>query len=233
VEIKTEDMMKNFEVLINEANDHFNSGRFRDAARTFEYLVQFCLKIEYYEDIIYYLYKTILSWSYVGDIEQIIKQYQKLGILALKISTQIGSNVYEITTDDTRKVEILRLISENLYYLGEIKKKKELSPNLIDLYLNLSIKSEIKLDIRISYLEKASVIADENNNKSKSAEIQNNLASLLEEKADLSEQTMGIGNLEIASHFYKEASKIYKRLGNTKKSNILMEKSKLILSNSV
>ena len=54
----TEDI--EFKTFLDEAEAHYTTGRYVDAAKTFEHLSSLCAKADQIEDMLYFIYKDVL-----------------------------------------------------------------------------------------------------------------------------------------------------------------------------
>lgn len=196
-----------FEVLYQDAQANFQTNRFRDSARGFEYLIQKLHGKGFVEDSIYFAYRTAISYKMADMHLQLISLYKNLGVYFLKHTVQMIEDLNkDVLWENT---ELLNIYQQTLKYLGEDEMRKTIMHELINIYLSKS-NSDDNPELSLS---KSLEIALELDDKRRARQIADKLADILMEKREkilLSEKD---GYNEIANRIVKKIIKNYEAIG--------------------
>ena len=119
--------------LIEDANTNYINSRFVDAARSFGHIAQVCLKQEYYEDAIYFFYRSIVANTRTEDREKSVSILRELGLSCLKVSSAIVSKSMEEDLDIVTKASMLDVSQQNLHNLHDNEQRVIMVQSLVQL----------------------------------------------------------------------------------------------------
>lgn len=213
-------------MVIEEAEVNYKTGRYENAAKNFEYLTQEMLENRFYEDMVYFTYRSIVARKQVNDNLSIVKIMQKLGINILKISTIVAMDQLNSTLIYEEKTDLLWVAQKNLKLLGDIVKREKLIRMLTEIYFTLSKDIEFSYDERKVYLERNITLLQEIKDFEGYRMNKDELAQLIEEKAVNTLNSQGFDVDLVAARFFIQAANEYHAIGNTKKYNELVSKAK-------
>ena len=95
----TVDFFNKFDSLYNEAVSNYETSRFTDAAKNFDYIANFCVKEGLLEDFVYFSYRSAIAWRSSNHINKLIPLYQGFGKITLSYARQLVEKQLEIETD--------------------------------------------------------------------------------------------------------------------------------------
>ncbi len=215
-------------MVIEEAEVNYKTGRYENAAKNFEYLSQEMLENKFYEDMIYFTYRSIVARKQVNDNISIVKIMQKLGINILKISTIVAMDQLNKTLIYEEKTDLLWITQKNLKLLGDHGKREKLIRMLTEIYLTLSKDVEFTYDERKAYLERNITLHQEIKDFEGYRVNKEELAQLNEEKGIATLNSQGFDVELVAARFFIQAANEYHDIGNTKKYNELVSNAKVL-----
>lgn len=215
----------NFDLILQEANDNYYSGRFEDSANTFEHLSSMCVKMELYEDMIYFIYRALVSWSSINRVDRMIKIYQRIGLFSIKLSSQLAKQIVDTSYDLFEKVEFLEIIAKNLVNTGEMEKRKQVLIDLVIHYEELLDFENIDYIIKKGYYEKIISLLDEINDSTKLKKYKSRLAEFICKRGDLMLKESNFDPELVAAQYYYEAADYYLAIKKHKKYESLIKKA--------
>ena len=215
----------NFDMILQEANDNYYSGRFEDSANTFEHLSSMCVKMELYEDMIYFIYRALVSWSSINRADRMIKIYQRIGLFSIKLSSQLAKQVVDSSYDLFEKVEFLEIIAKNLANTGERDKREQVLIELVKHYEELLGLDNIEYIVKKGYFESIISILEEINDPSRLKKFKSILAEFICKRGDLMLKESNFDPELVAAHYYYEAADYYLAIEKHKKYEQLINKA--------
>lgn len=221
-----------FETILQEANAHYDTGRFTDAAKTFEHLSSVCIKEERFEDMLYFSYRALKAWDNTDNFERMIKLYQKIGILTLKFSTKLAIDQGEGSTDAREKARLFNIAQANFALLGEKERRLSVVEELLELY-KLILKNTDNYSSGKEILVKMINMAKIMNDMSLIEKYSLDLSKLIEKEGDYQLKNASFDAEEIASRLYKQAIDVFRDLDTTKMEKRIVKIQKKIENNRV
>lgn len=222
------DLNGNFDILLQEAEANFNSSRYYNAAKTFEHLLQMCIDVNNYEDMIYFAYRAAVSWSQANQTKRIIQLYQKLAINTMKLSTVLAVSALENSKDLIEKAEFIKLAQENLKFLNEEEKRKPLVEMLLDLYDKFSNDYSLDHNEKVVFIERAIRLLIDIKDNERIKLLKFKLAGLTESNANYTLNNSEFDAELVSAHQLMEAAKLYYEVNDLPKFNELIEKAKAL-----
>ena len=113
----TESETSSLETLINDANDNYINSRFFDAALSFKYIAGQCMRFGYNEDVLYFMYRSIVASARADDKVSLVSTIRTLGMECLKLSTIYASNFIEQAKTPKERAAIIHQAQQNLHNL--------------------------------------------------------------------------------------------------------------------
>ncbi len=217
--------IENFDMILQEANDNYYSGRFEDSANTFEHLSSMCVKMELYEDMIYFIYRALVSWSSINRADRMIKIYQRIGLFSIKLSSQLAKQVVDNSYDLFEKVEFLEIIAKNLANTGEMDKREHVLIELVKHYEELLDFDNIDYIIKKGYFESIISLLEEINDPTRLTKFKSSLAELICKRGDLMLKESNFDPELVAAQYYYEAADYYLAIEKHKKYENLIKKA--------
>ncbi len=215
----------NFDMILQEANDNYYSGRFEDAANTFEHLSSMCVKMELYEDMIYFIYRALVSWSSINRADRMIKIYQRIGLFSIKLSSQLAKQVVDSSYDLFEKVEFLEIIAKNLANTGERDKREQILIELVKHYEELLDLDNIDYIVKKGYFESIISLLEEINDPTRLKKFKSSLAEFICKRGDLMLKESNFDPELVAAQYYYEAADYYLAIEKHKKYEQLINKA--------
>ena len=215
----------NFDMILQEANDNYYSGRFEDAANTFEHLSSMCVKMELYEDMIYFIYRALVSWSSINRADRMIKIYQRIGLFSIKLSSQLAKQVVDSSYDLFEKVEFLEIIAKNLANTGERDKREQVLIELVKHYEELLDLDNIDYIVKKGYFESIISLLEEINDPTRLKKFKSSLAEFICKRGDLMLKESNFDPELVAAQYYYEAADYYLAIEKHKKYEQLINKA--------
>ncbi len=219
-----------FRTILDEANAHYTTGRYVDAAKTFEHLSSVCVKNENFEDMLYFTYRALKAWEFSNKNENIIKLYQRIGILSLKFSTKNAMDLAVNCTDSITKAKYYNIIQNNLKFLNEDERRIPIVNELIQLYENILIVTD-NYNNKKDLFEKIIDLADDIDNINLKNKYTMILAKSIEKEGDWQLKNSSFDAEEIANRLYMQSINILKNLDNSKSERMRNKLNKKIDKN--
>lgn len=214
-----------FETILDEANAHYSTGRFVDAAKTFEHLSSMCIKSKKFDDMLYFIYRALIAWSNEKSVYNKLRLYQRVGIFSLKFSTKLAMEELEQSISISKKLDLLIIIQKNLVYLDEKEKRIEILTQMIPIITDM-IAIEGEYIKRKALIEHSIEIHEELNNNQEIEEMIFKKGILIEEEADYQLVNADFDADEVAERLYVEAMAYFMRLNKKKEMNRVSSKLK-------
>lgn len=214
--------------IVEEAEVNYKTGRYEDAAKNFEYLSREMLDHKFFEDMIYFAYRSMIARKQINDIPTIVKNMQSLGLDVLKISTYLASEYLNKTLIYEEKTELLWIAQKNLKLLGETEQQKQYIKSLTKIYFKFASDIEFSYTERRSYLERNLKMYEEIREYKKYKSTKEKLALLLEEQADHTLNSQGYDIELVAARLFAEAASILLEINNEAKHDQLIKKAKTL-----
>lgn len=212
--------------LFDEANTNHTSGRFVDAGKGFEYLIDKCVELKKYEDMYYFIYRALLSWGRSGDDFKVARLLQRIGIDSLKISTLHSINTANSSASQTKMVQMLYLAQANLKCLGENSNRKNILEALCEAYRDLVKDVTITRNEKKDFLDKLIEVTKEINNTDHLQEARKLLGEVLIDEANELSKRGGLSNNSIYSHTLILAALQYQEVEDFQMVIELVDKAK-------
>jgi len=214
--------------IIEEAEVNYKTGRFEDAAKNFEYLSGKMLDHKFFEDMIYFTYRSLTARKRINDIPTIVRNLQTLGLNVLKISTYLASEYLNNSLVYEEKTELLWVAQKNLELLGEKEQRKQFINTLTKIYVKFASDAEFSYSERRSYLERNLQMYKEMKDYNKYNSTNERLAFLLEEQAVNTLDSQGYDIELVAARLFAEAASIFFNIHNVEKYKLLINKAKTL-----
>ncbi|MHA2089962.1 MAG: hypothetical protein ACW98K_03810, partial [Candidatus Kariarchaeaceae archaeon] len=147
--------------LIEDANTNFNNSRFIDAGRSFNHIAQVCLKQEYYEDAIYFFYRSIVANTRAEDREKSVSILRELGLSCLKVSSAFISNSMGEELDILTKSSMLDISQQNLHNLHDGEQRLIMVQSLVQLYQEIADDTNYSISVKEHSLTRAIELVNE------------------------------------------------------------------------
>ena len=222
----------NYQVLFDEARANYISGRFPDAAVTFEHLVQLTLKNHDIDNVVYFSYRAAGAWRKAGEEVKAMKVYKDLIMILGKHI--IGKAKSYVSNSDNPKE-----LAESLKLLLEIS--RVFQPSEIQSITTELVKTNFELakepDRRIS--EKKTLVETSIQLLRSINAPQDEINALLKFLADIyvqsGHQTLMDGGLDVeyvAAREYENAAKLYEELKEYKTADSLRKRAKELIEQS-
>lgn len=215
----------NFDNLLEEAETNFKSSRYENAAKTFEHIAHMCIEMKYFEDMLYFTYRAIVSWIQANKMINVIRLYQKLAIHSLKLSTLQAITTIDSTIDLENKADLIRLAQQNLKHLNENEKRRPLIDSLVTLYEKFGDDYSLNYNEKIVYLERSIELLKEIQDFDRLKSITIKLACLIETNAIQILKTSDFDAELVSAHKLIEAAKLYFDVEQVEKFNTLIAKA--------
>ena len=219
-----EDMVA-FETILDEANAHYSTGRFVDAAKTFEHLSSMCIKSKKFDDMLYFIYRALIAWSNEENIFNKIKLYQRVGIFSLKFSTKLAIEELEHSVSKSTKLELLTIIQKNLIFLDEKDKRLEILSQMVPILSEL-VEIEDEYIKKKAFIEQSIEINEELEDNLERDNLILMKGLLTEKEADYQLKHAKFDAEEVAERLYVEAMGYYMRVNKKKEINRVSSKLK-------
>ncbi|MHA2099312.1 MAG: hypothetical protein ACW99A_11530 [Candidatus Kariarchaeaceae archaeon] len=212
--------------IIEEAEVNYKTGRYENAAKNFEYLSRTMFDQRYFEDMLYFSYRSIIARKQFNDVTSIVKNMHKLALDILRVSTHMASEHLNETVIHEDKTELIWIAQYNLKLLGDHEKRLLYIRALSKIYLQLAADIEFKFEERKSYLERNMIMLEEiKEYKGYKSGIEK-LAALIEEKAEQTLDSQGFDTNLVAARFYVEAATHFFQINNMNKYEELTAKAR-------
>ncbi|MHA2092860.1 MAG: hypothetical protein ACW98K_18605, partial [Candidatus Kariarchaeaceae archaeon] len=209
--------------LIEDANTNFNNSRFVDAGRSFSHIAQVCLKQEYYEDAIYFFYRSIVANTRADDREKSVSILRELGLSCLKVSSAIISKSMELDLDILTKSTMLDISQQNLHNLHDDEQRLIMVQSLVQLYQEMAEDTNRPILVKERSLTRAIELATEVSDIHQYLDkLKTELAQILQEKVS---QSNGFGSEVSGAHELVRAGMIYLDIGDEKSFINLVEQA--------
>lgn len=221
-----EDMVA-FETILDEANAYYTTGRFVDAAKTFEHLSSMCIKSKKFDDMLYFTYRALNAWSNEDRTTNKLKLYQRVGVFSLKFSTKLALEALERSINNIEKLELMTIIKKNLIYLDEKIKRDEIMINMLPIITEL-IQIEDEYIRKKELIDNAIELHTELNNSQEKEKLIFKKGSLIEKEADYQLQFAEFDPEEVAERLYVESLEIFILVNKKKEMNRVSSKIRKI-----
>ncbi len=200
------DFEESFEVLYQDAIANFDTSRFKDSAKGFQYLSELCIKNKYVEDSIYFAYRTAIAYKSAELDIELIKLYRNIGVFFLKHTAELINKL-----EDKENIDLLNVYQSTLKILGKPKLRKQVVHRLISLYLDEIKITPMKKDY---YLEKAIKLSVDIHDNKLTRKLVTRLANyFLDEKDKILQQEIMDADI-IARKYMEKAIKLYESIDN-------------------
>jgi hypothetical protein len=198
-----------FHLILEEAEANYSTSRFMDAGKAFEHLAQLCIDNKLHEDMVYFFYRAIVSWVQSNQALNVIKDYQKLAVTCLKLSTLKVFAEIESSVDLVEKAELLRLAQQNLRYLNEDEKRSQILSTLIEIYEKFGNDTSLDYNEKVKFIERAVNLSYEMDDTARTTTLKLQLAKITEIQAQQVLSEKSFDSELVAAHLYIKAAKIY------------------------
>ena len=210
----TVDFYNKFDSLYDEASSNYDTSRFVDAAKNFDYIANFCLKEGLLEDYVYFSYRSAIAWRSSNQINKLIPLYQAFGKITLSYSKKLVENQLENETDTQVRITLLAQYRSILGSLNLTDRQKQITEELIEHYLiKIDVESEDINDI-IHYYGNIISYLPEIDNATLSKQIYENIALLYITRAEYSIENNQFDGDLVALQDYRNALVYYDKLDN-------------------
>ena len=210
----TVDFYNKFDSLYDEASSNYDTSRFVDAAKNFDYIANFCLKEGLLEDYVYFSYRSAIAWRSSNQINKLIPLYQAFGKITLSYSKKLVENQLENETDTQVRITLLAQYRSILGSLNLTDRQKQITEELIEHYLiKIDVESEDINDI-IHYYSNIISYLPEIDNATLSKQIYENIALLYITRAEYSMENNQFDGDLVALQDYRNALVYYDKLDN-------------------
>ncbi len=228
-----EKSLENFNILLAEAYDNYDTGRFEDAGKSFEHLASLCVKMENYADMYYFIYRALIAWKISNRMDRIYKVYQRIGIFSVKLSSKIIEAYIPEIFDLFEKEEMFNALKSNYIMLGDKKNVETINTQLMEIYEDIINNYELEFRKMTTYQQKYIDLCHEIGNVKQEVKQKQKMAKYIEKYAKFTLENGEFDPEYVAIKLYKEALNIYKNLKdekNIKKINNIIEKIEKIIS---
>ena len=161
----------------------------------------------------YFLYRTIVSNSRAKNTEKQVKSLRKLGLLCLKLSTQIASKSVGEEKDQKVQAALMDQAQQNLQNMLDEEQRFSMLDSLVDTYVELSEEDRYPDNSREAFLERAISLKLEV--KGDASKLQKKLACMLVDKCQKNKREMTkdddpYSDTDVMiAHDYVEAAKLF------------------------
>ena len=212
----TVDFFTKFDSLYNEATSNYDTSRFVDAAKNFDYIANYCMKEGLLEDYVYFSYRSAIAWRSSNQINKLIPLYQEFGRITLSYAKQLVEKQLDIETDTQTRISLLIQYRSILASLNLEERLKKITEELIDHYLiKIDVEGEDINDI-IHYYENIIGYLPEIDNYTLTEHICENIALLYVSRAESSIENNQFDGDLVALQDYHNALVYFKKLENKK-----------------
>ncbi len=217
---------RELDLLINEANSHYKTDRFKDAAKTFSHLMDIALQDGDPEEAIYFGYRVADSWKNAKDELNRAKTFRVIAEIAYKSSVLVAEKFSKKIKDPLKKHEALMIIAE--YYLsnGNKAKAKKYVDKTVQA-LEEALENETKNDKKELIISKIIAAAKLIDNKRKTKDSYLRLIEIKKELIQDSLANKSLENVTKAIRQYEDIENILATLKMKKDENIEKEIKKL------
>ncbi len=206
--------------VIDEANAHFETGRYKDAAKTLKHIVDRLIKEKNYIDAVYYLYKQLIAWDAIKEREEIADTYFKLGMIGIQQGIQLSMQNVESTPILRSKLQNLNATRKFISKLNSQSTQldelnKTTTQLMYDVLQSLIDEHDISIDEKIEFLRKIIELSDEID-KGEKSNYEKALATLFKEKGTELLNDQNEFSKEMGLSWLNKSLEIFKRTKSSK-----------------
>lgn len=212
----TVDFFTKFDSLYDEAASNYDTLRFVDAAKNFDYIANYCMREGLLEDYVYFTYRSAISWRSSNQINKLIPLYQGFGRTSLSYAKQLVERQLDIETETQIRITLLVQYRSILGSLNLKERQKQITEELIEHYLiKIDVDNEDINDI-IHYYGNIIGYLTEIDNSTLSRQIYENIALLYITRAEYSIENNQFDGDLVALQDYRNALVYFNKLDNQK-----------------
>ncbi|MHA1304213.1 MAG: hypothetical protein ACTSQE_11800 [Candidatus Heimdallarchaeaceae archaeon] len=212
------EIQKKIDLLIDEANAHYETHRYKDAAKTFSHLIDLALKNNDPEEATYFGYRIADCWKKANNELNRAKSFRIIANVAKRSAALVAENYLKKSKDQHSKAEALIIIGDS-YLQTNIEKSKEKISKAITILEKL-IENETNLEKKTNLLYEAANAAELINNKRKIRSIYTKIIKIKQEIAKKALEKKSLEKLTKALREYEDISELHKKLNMEKNAHI-------------
>ena len=213
-----------FKEFLNDAEVNHQNQRYTDAAKTFEFLSEWCLENKMPEDMVYFQYRALVDYKIEGKIDSLVSHFQKLAINALKAST-----VYALSEVNSphveNKIALLWYVQQNLKMLDDEAKRKSILLKLHHIFQQILEDESLDKNQKIQYLDKSIELSNDLGYNDQLINACKMKCEIIEKEGEAILKSNGYDVNIVAAHKFLEAAQIYGQISEFEKLNTLVKKA--------
>ena len=213
------EIQRKIDLLISEANAHYETKRYKDAAKTFAHLIDLTLKNNDPEEAIYFGYRVADCWKKEKNELNRAKTFRLIAEIANSSTALVSESYAKRTKNLLEKAELLIIAGESYFSSNKVKAKEKIK-KAIEL-LDQIEKKETKLEKKEKILNEIVKAVKLTGNTRKLKTVN---TKLIEIKKEIAEKALKKGSqtdLLTALREFEDIIQIYKESKLPKDSEII------------
>ncbi|UJG44834.1 MAG: hypothetical protein K9W46_06520 [Candidatus Heimdallarchaeum endolithica] len=213
------EIQRKIDLLISEANAHYETKRYKDAAKTFAHLIDLTLKNNDPEEAIYFGYRVADCWKKEKNELNRAKTFKLISEIANSSTALVSESYAKRTKNLQEKAESLIIAGESYFASNKTKAKEKIKEAIV--ILETIEKKTTKLEKKEEILNEIVKAIRLTGNTRKLKSINTKLISLKKEIAEKALKEGGQTNLLTALREFEDIIQIYEENKIPKDSDII------------